>query len=293
MKNFTVPFFSTDSLGNSLFECVTLDSTHPKAGRTTSEPRMIRAGVVCLCLRGRGTFVINDTQYNVEKGDMVTILSNTVVQVTYSSDDFIGYVIAASTKFLMNIQMSDVVQSYIYISSNPVLRVSDEQMNTIIELGEMLKRKRDKREHPFGEEISHHLLLVLCYELHAMYRDHIAAGDRGLAVDHSRQSVLCREFLVLVEKYACEYRDMGFYADKLCISTKYLSVVVKKASGQSPVEWIDRTVMRYARTLLTSSDMTVQQIAAKLNFPNPSFFGQYFKRHEGVTPKKFRNKNRS
>ncbi len=293
MKNLTVPFISTDSLGNSLFECVTLDANNPTVKENHNEPRMIRAGVVCLCLRGRGTFVINDTQYNVEKGDMVTILSNTVVQVTYSSDDFIGYVIAASTKFMMNIQMSDVVQSYIYISSNPVLRVSDEQMNTIIELGEMLKRKRDKREHPFGEEISHHLLLVLCYELHAMYRDHIAAGDRELAVGHSRQSVLCHEFLVLVEKYACEYRDMGFYADKLCISTKYLSVVVKKASGQSPVEWIDRTVMRYARTLLTSSDMTVQQIAAKLNFPNPSFFGQYFKRHEGVTPKKFRNKNRS
>lgn len=291
MKNFSVPTLSTDSLGNSLFDCVTFDGISSKYHGDPAEPKFVSAGVICLCLRGNGTFVINDVTYRVEKGNMLTILPNTIVQVTSSSEDFIGYVIVANTQFMMSVQMADMVHSYIYISENPVLKISQEQIDNIIEIGEMLKRKRDERDHPYAKEIIYQLLGVLCYEMHALYRKH-SSDIGGEVVARTRQSALCHEFLRLVEQYASEQREMGFYADKLCITPKYLSVVVKKASGLSPVEWIDRTVMRYARTLLTSSDMTVQQIASELNFPNPSFFGQYFKRHEGVTPKQFRTRNR-
>ena len=129
---------------------------------------------------------------------------------------------------------------------------------------------------------------VLCYEIYAIYRQNI----RFDLQPRTRQGALCQEFLALVEKHAIEHRDMGFYADKLCITPKYLSVVIKKISGYSPAEWLNRKVILYAKTLLTNSDMTVQQISAELHFPNPSFFGQYFKRHEGITPKQYRNQNR-
>lgn len=291
MKNLSVPTLSTDSLGNSLFECVTFDKSAYSGDNDPSKPKLVRAGVICLCLRGGGTFVINETTYNVEKGSVITILPNTLVEVIQSSDDFLGYVIAASTEFMMKISMADVLHNYIYISDNPVLRIGESQANAIIELGEMLKRKRDEVDHPFSKEIAQQLLLVLCYEISALYRksmNEMQGRDGG----RSRQSALCHDFLVLVDKHAHEYRDMGYYADRLCITPKYLSVVVRKVSGRSPVEWIDQTVMRYARTLLTSSDLTVQQISAELNFPNPSFFGQYFKRHEEITPKQFRTKIR-
>lgn len=291
MKNLSIPTLSTDSLGNSLFECITLDGLPRKEGVDPREAKLVSAGIICLCLRGEGKIVINDKSFNIEKGDILTILPHTVVKVTSSSEDFIGYVIVANTRFLVGIQMSDVVQSYIYISEHPVLKISEEQTNNIVELGEMLKRKRDVQDHPFTKEISSHLLKVLCYELHAMYMHH-KSETNDVAGVRSRQSALCHEFMVLVEKYSNEYRDMGFYADKLCITPKYLSVVVKKTSGISPVEWIDRAVMRSARILLTSSEMTVQQISAELNFPNPSFFGQFFKRHEGTTPKQYRMRNR-
>lgn len=291
MKNLSIPAISTDSLGNSLFECITLDGMTHSEAMDPREPKLVSAGIICLCLRGEGTFVINDKSFGVEKGDVLTILPQTVVKVTSSSEDFIGYVIVANTRFLVNIQMADVVQNYIYISEHPVLKISEEQTNTIIELGEMLKGKRDAQDHPFANEISGHLLKILYYELHAMYMRHKSETNDVVGA-RSRQSALCHEFMVLVEKYSSQYRDMGFYADKLCITPKYLSVVVKKISGISPVEWIDRAVMRSARILLSSSEMTVQQIAAELNFPNPSFFGQFFKRHEGITPKQYRMRNR-
>lgn len=285
MKSFNLPIVTTKSLGNSLFECVMIDAQSKPA--TGSEPARIQMGAICVCLRGTGTFTINDHTYKVAKGDMITILPNTVVGGTSSSDDFLGYALAVDMKVLMNIQMKDVVRSFVHISDNPVLRISDEQISTIVEMCELLKRKQSQ-PHPFGEEISKSLLMVISYEIHSFYLQN-GAGDVAVRQHRTRQGSLCQQFLKLVDENASTHRDMGFYADRLCITPKYLSVVVRKVSGYSPVEWIDRAVMLYARTLLSSSDLTVQQIAAELNFANPSFFGQYFKRHEGVTPKHYRN----
>lgn len=289
---FRRPPISTGSLGSSLFECITIDAADKEKMENRAElPVCVQAGAICLCLRGEGKIVINETVYHISQGDLMTILPNTIISVSSSSTDFVGYAIAASTRFMMNIQMSDVVKNYVYISANPILSIDQSEMNSIIEIGEALKRWRDRENHPFVKEIQQNLLTILCYEIHACYKMRIGAHGEH-EVGNSRQSTICQDFLVLVERHAVEHRDMGFYADKLCITTKYLSVVVKRLTGRSPVDWIDRTVMLYARTLLSSSDMTVQQIAAELNFPNPSFFGQYFKRHDGCTPRQYRLQKR-
>lgn len=290
MKNsLNIPSIDANSLGNSLFECITIDADNinkPQAGK--EQPMLIQAGIICICLRGEASFVINGTTYAFRKGDMLTLLPNTILLGGTSSDDFMGYAIGANTKFMMGIQMTDVVKSYVNISNNPVISLNGEQIQTVIELCEMLKQKRAKKEHPFNHEISRNLLAVLCYEIHSFYQLQVPDNT----TPNSRQDALCQEFLMLVEKHATEHREIPFYAEKLCISPKYLSIVIKKASGRSPVEWVNRTVMLYAKTLLTTSDMTIQQISARLNFPNPSFFGQYFKRYEGITPKAFRNRSR-
>lgn len=287
-KSLNIPPIDADSLGNSLFKCITIDAENLKP-KDNASPVLIQAGVVCICLRGEASFVINNNTHQFTKGDMLTLLPGTIMLRGESSEDFMGYAIGANFKFMTGIQMTDVVKSFVNISNNPVIALDGEQIQTIIELCEMLKHKREKKEHPFNHEISKNLLAVLCYEIHSFYQQQIPTDS----TPNSRQDALCQEFLMLVEKHAVEHRDIPFYAEKLCISPKYLSIVIKKASGRSPVDWINRTVMLYAKTLLTSSDMTIQQISSRLNFPNPSFFGQYFKRYEGTTPKGYRNRSRS
>ena len=286
MKLDTISLISTESLGSSLFECITIDVANDKRVLPHSEPTMVKVGIVCLCLRGHGTFTINEQRYEIDKGSLITLLPNSVVKNSTSSDDFLGYTIAVDTKFLMSVRVGDAVKNYVHISANPVLKISDKQSSSVIELCEILRHKRNEERGYYSKEITRHLLTALCYEIHALYQSKI--NDLRTPFRLSRQNIICQKFFELVEHHAAQHRDMGFYADKLCVTPKYLSVVVRKTSGRSPVEWIDRTVMLYARTLLSSSDMTVQQISAKLNFPNPSFFGQYFKRHAGVTPKKYR-----
>lgn len=73
-------------------------------------------------------------------------------------------------------------------------------------------------------------------------------------------------------------------------TSKHLSNVIKELTGKSAGEWIDSYVILEAKTLLKYSNMSVQEIAYYLNFPNQSFFGSYFKRNTGMSPSQYKAK---
>jgi YesN/AraC family two-component response regulator len=104
----------------------------------------------------------------------------------------------------------------------------------------------------------------------------------------SRQDVIFRKFLSLLATDITISREVQYYADKLCITPKYLTIVTRQMSDRSAATWITHSVILNAKALLATTQLTVQQVSNKLNFPNPSFFGQYFLRHTGMTPKEFR-----
>lgn len=83
---------------------------------------------------------------------------------------------------------------------------------------------------------------------------------------------------------------MTFYANKLCLTPKYLSKLVKQASGRSAPDWIDEFVILEAKNMLKYSNMPIKEIVFRLNFPNQSFFYRFFKTHTGMTPSEYRNK---
>ncbi|KAA5414161.1 AraC family transcriptional regulator [Bacteroides cellulosilyticus] len=82
-----------------------------------------------------------------------------------------------------------------------------------------------------------------------------------------------------------------YYADRLHLSAGYLSTIIKRVSGKTAAEWIDDYVTLEAKALLKSTNLTIQQISDELNFPSQSFFGKYFKRITGLSPKEYREKN--
>ena len=92
-----------------------------------------------------------------------------------------------------------------------------------------------------------------------------------------------------MQKNFKEERFLDFYANELSITPKHLSRTVKSQTGFTAVEWIERYVILEAKVMLKSSNMTIQQIADELNFPSQSFFGKYFKKNIGVSPKEYRN----
>jgi AraC-like DNA-binding protein len=102
------------------------------------------------------------------------------------------------------------------------------------------------------------------------------------------QQELCERFITLVSENYKEKREIGYYADKLCVSNKYLSSLLKQETGLTALQWIEKYVVLYAKSCLSSTSMTVQQISYELFFPSQSVFGKYFKRVEGISPKQYR-----
>jgi AraC-like DNA-binding protein len=92
----------------------------------------------------------------------------------------------------------------------------------------------------------------------------------------------------LVEENASTHRDIGFYADRLCITPKYLSLILKKKSGRNASKLIDEAVVYEAKRLLKYSGLSIHDIALKLNFASQSFFGKYFKQRVGVSPSRYK-----
>ena len=111
-----------------------------------------------------------------------------------------------------------------------------------------------------------------------------------LAATRSREQTILDRFLQLVNQHCREHHQISYYADRMCLTERYLGTVVRQASGTTAKNWIDRALITQAKVLLRHSDQSVLQISEDLHFPNPAFFSKYFKRLTGITPSEFLGK---
>ncbi|MDE6769140.1 MAG: AraC family transcriptional regulator [Muribaculaceae bacterium] len=97
------------------------------------------------------------------------------------------------------------------------------------------------------------------------------------------------KFLRLLTENFARHHDIAFYADALAVTTIYLSRIVKRFSGQTIKNHVDRMLVMEASYLLTNTDKTISQIAESLNFANPSSFCKFFSKQRGVSPREYRS----
>ena len=111
-----------------------------------------------------------------------------------------------------------------------------------------------------------------------------------LAATRSREQTIFDRFIQLVNQHCREEHKISYYADRMCLTERYLGTVVRQTSGTTAKDWIDRALITQAKVLLRHSNHSVLQISEELNFPNPAFFSKYFKRLTGITPSEFLGK---
>ena len=111
-----------------------------------------------------------------------------------------------------------------------------------------------------------------------------------LAATRSREQTIFDRFIQLVNQHCREHHKIAYYADRMCLTERYLGTVVRQTSGTTAKDWIDRALITQAKVLLRHSNHSVLQISEELNFPNPAFFSKYFKRLTGITPSEFLGK---
>ena len=137
-------------------------------------------------------------------------------------------------------------------------------------------------------DISRLLASAVVYEVIGIYR-------KGNVIEQqpfSRKSKYYAEFVRLLTANYAQHRSVEFYADRLCITPRYLSAICKELTGMTATESINNHVMVNARILLASTDMSVLQISEELNFPNSVFLFAVFQETRRVVPKTYRAMHR-
>ena len=245
------------------------------------EPRKLNHAIIVICTSGSCSVRVNLVEYQVESPRLLNLMPGQIVEPLSCSYDFAGYAIALSKRFIDMINLPGWQHQYIDMYNNPLTNIEGDRFMAVRIFYAMLYRAASNDKNPFRLQVIENLIRVFYY-------GGISSFENIEPQQNKYKNSVVAKFLELVQTHYREQRLISFYAGELCITPKYLSKLVKEHTGRSAGEWIESHVILEARAMLQSSDMTIQQIATYLHFPNQSFFGKYFKRAMGVSPKSYR-----
>lgn len=234
-----------------------------------------------LCLSGTACGDIDLMPFRLQPGMMMITIPGQLITHHSSSEDFSGTSLVMTQRFVDNLGLPYNFGLAIGIRETPVLTLKPGELAAIRNYCNMVRGLLEK-ERPYQAETLRHLTCAYAYSLGAyLYQ---MAENRRLSGDEA----LMQRFLAEVRTHYKYERHVIYYAERLHITAGYLSTLVQRISGKSPSEWINDFVITEAKVLLKSSNLTIQQIGDELSFPSQSFFGKYFKRQTGMSPKEYR-----
>lgn len=245
------------------------------------QPYRIKEGRIIRAVQGKARISINLIEYDVFPEMIVIIPPDSIIQVIDFTSNCDFQIIVASNNFLPAMQKEDLIDSY--LKQGIIMKLTDKEWN---ETGVYFSLIWESVQETFRREVVQHLLTALLYNIRYIQKKN--QSDVMPALSH--QEELFRRFISLVNEYSMSERNVGFYADKLCLTPRYLNTVIRQVSCRTVMEWINQAVILEAQVLLKHSDLLVYQIADKLHFPNPSFFCKFFKKKTGITPQEYQKR---
>ena len=255
--------------------------------------------VFSLLMRQKPPFTINDHRFgiilsgearinfnlqdrHVTAGTLVYIGPGTIINPIRLSDDLRVYGMALFADFPMPFaqgQMPSAFNGQVRDFQRPV---SEGDISTARHILDTIWHV------VHGESYDRPVVTALVAALMHHY-DHLFRQQTDIqAATRSREQTIFDRFIQLVNQHCRQQHQIGYYADRLCLTERYLGTVIRQTSGTTAKDWIDRALITQAKVLLRHSDKSVIQISEDLDFPNPSFFSKYFKRLTGMTPGEYK-----
>ena len=251
-----------------------------------AHPRRMTFILVALCTEGNAQFTIDTQRHDVKKNDIIVISDRHVIDEYVASDDVNGLAMMMSVNFFYEVvkDVRDVSLLFLFSRNQPVVSLNEEEVQTFKQYFYFLKKKVADNSNHFKRDLVRTLVLAMFYDLsNVIYRVQQVENKRQTRADD-----IFTRFIKLVEENYKRERRVGWYAEQLSITPKYLSETVKSVSKNTPNEWIDKYVTLEARVLLKTSTLSIKEISDELNFPNQSFLGKFFKEHVGMSPSAYR-----
>ncbi len=240
--------------------------------------------------KGKMNFSINLKEFEVGPNDLVICSPGDLMQSTSEDGVHMSQIMMVSSHFLkeMYISLNSFMPFFASQKEHPVFHLTDEEVEELKSYFMRIKETVEGDDY-FRLDITKRLLAAYLYKLGSILYRHRPELQAEAAKPLKREEILFKEFIKLVSEHHRKERRVDFYAEQLFLSSKHFSTVIKKVSGKTAGQWIDEYVILEAKTLLKYSAMSIQEVAYYMNFPNPSFFGKYFKHHTGMSPSEYKS----
>ena len=243
-----------------------------------------------LCLGGTCHIRFNGRDIDLQAGDLMIVRQGRLVERVQPAAGFRVMTIWVTAEFIERStpQSNYGMRGQLALFLNPVMHLEAGQQAVCAKNFEMVAYRLEHPEHHFHREAlvcAVQNMILDFYDFHS----HLQGGeDAGIGVSNAAADIM-RRFLVMLDGGAFrQHRDLAHYADRLCVTPKYLSEVSRKVCGYPANFWIQRYTSLDIARLLRRRDLSLTQIADLLGFSSPAYFSRYVQRNLGMSPSELR-----
>lgn len=212
------------------------------------------------------------------------ILPHRLFSVVSSSSDLDLKIFLLSTDFVLSLPVSPDFQMLKKADACPCLQLEDSVSEDIQVLYRMIERY-DEKDLSVAQ-VRNALMCSIIFIVSSSLERRVQSEVKQF----SRSEALTRQFFDLLLLHYQTQRTASFYADRLCVTAKYLSTVIRQTTGYPLLSWVYDVVVLAAKRYLKTTSFTIQQVSEALNFSTPSSFVRFFRQHTGYTPLEYRRK---
>ena len=251
--------------------------------------RLCKTGnaVILICQQGQARITLDLQEYTLVSNTLIFLLPDSIISLTYASNDFRVSYFTCSGDLFRESSFRFNPQFFHFIKENPCKTLPPEHTAPVKGLMTATAAIYADRANCFRYEIAKNLLQIFLMDLYDKTHRWFSTLD---IEGHNRQDELFRKFISLIHTHCSSEREVSFYAGKLCISTKYLTDICRAITGKSAKKIIDNFTILEIKVLLQNAELSIQNISDRLNFPDQSYLGRFFKRHENSSPVEYRNR---
>ena len=237
--------------------------------------------------KGRLQIDINGNTHTIKEGERLTVLPQNFTDNILVSVDADIVMLRLSVRIV-----SDLIREHIDKWNRMIYICKAYRMSAVKNLEEQMQfyyrlilSKTMNPDQKYHKEIIRTIIKAILLEMLSNMETDRCQSAEG----ENKTQFQFNRFLQILSSEDVKHRPIDFYADRLCISSKYLSVICSKVSGKSARQWIDEYTVEDIRYHLLNTDYSIKEIAYRLGFENLSFFGKYVKRHFGKSPSELRS----
>lgn len=242
-------------------------------------------GFICYCQRGEIEMLVNLNPVTVGSDSQLILLPNSIVKTKKVSNDILLNIIEINESLFRDVSAHISPLFFRMLRTIPCIKLSPESKKAVNSFMLLAKGIYIDTDNLYRQQIIRSALNAYMLYTYDSYQRFYYTDEMNI---ESTRSKIFDSFVDLLHHNCNTQREVTFYADKLCISTKYLTDICHKVAGVSAKKIIDNFAILQIKILLHNPQLTMQDIAHKMDFPDQSYLGRYFKRFEGISPSSFR-----